>query len=104
MICSPMSVWRLMNSHCSSFSGPGLDHAPVRRLHPARQQHAKRVPAEPVAGPVPSHGSCEAMAEAGEQRIARDVAEGVVVLLEAVEVAEPKECRLIFACRLAHPG
>ena len=81
-----------------------LGKAPVRILHEVRQQHAELVSAQPVAGPVPSHGSCEALAEAREQRIAGDMAEGVVVLLEAVEVEEAKERRLIFACRLAHPG
>ena len=55
----------------------------------ARVQHdAELVAAEPVGAPVAVHGVGEPLAQPHQQAVAGRVAEGVVVLLEAVEVEQ----------------
>ncbi len=58
----------------------------ARRLD--RGEDAELVSAHPVGVADPVHGGPQALAEAGEKRVARWMAERVVVLLEAVEVEE----------------
>ncbi len=54
----------------------------------ALEQHAELVAAEAVGGAALGHDFGQPATEAGQQRVARGVAEGVVVALEAVEVEE----------------
>ncbi len=53
-----------------------------------RGQDAELVTAHPVGVADSVHGGRQALAEAGEKRVARRMAERIVVLLEAVEVEE----------------
>ena len=58
------------------------------RVRLDRGEHAELVAAHPVGVADPVDGVRQALAEAGQQRVARWMAERVVVLLEAVEIEE----------------
>ena len=62
-------------------------------------QHAELVAAEAIGAPVGLNAALECLAQAREQRVAGKVAEGVVVVLEAVEVEEQEHRRVGWADR-----
>ena len=60
-----------------------------------RRRRARKLVAPETIGPPMAAGRCvERLAQAREQRVAREVAEGVVVVLEAVEVEEEQHRRV----------
>jgi hypothetical protein len=74
------------------------------------REHAELVAAHPVGGPAGGHRGLQACGEAGQQRVAGGVAEGVVVGLEAVEVEDRQHDRAgavelgRLALQLLHQG
>ena len=75
-------------SPLSRSAGGRLDERLRRR---AGEQHAELVAAHPVGRAGVADGVAQPRAEAAEQRVARRVAEGVVVALEAVQVEEAEQ-------------
>ena len=70
-----------------------------------RGEHAELVAAEPVGAAVRlRRPSASFAAETGEQGVARRMAEGVVVALEAVEVEEREQLLARSACRAPRRG
>ena len=57
-------------------------------------EHAELVAPETIGPPMGPDAALERLAQAREQRVAREVAEGVVVVLEAIEVEEEQHRRV----------
>src|SRR5918999_662580 len=101
---SPISVWRLMKAHSVSVRRSGLPRIdsgiailPMSCSCPASamrssdsplgpSEHAELVAAEAVGSAPRLDDPLESASEADEQRVARGMAEGVVVTLETVEI------------------
>ena len=73
---SPCSTSAAGASSSTSLAGVGIG------------EDAELVAAQPIGPPVALDAAVERLAQAREQRVAGEVAEGVVVALEAVEVEE----------------
>ena len=67
----------------------------------AGEQHAELIAPDPVGGSVLADGLAQRVSEAGQQLVSRRMAEGVVVVLEAVEVEEEQRRGVLVARALA---
>ena len=67
------------------------------------QERAELVAAEPVGRPVRRDRAGERLAHPAEQQVALQMAEGVVVGLEAVEIAQEEDAA-VACCPAARPG
>ena len=85
---TPCEVVTSKPSPCSASAATQASASTLQPGRPRVDDDAELVAAEPVGAAVAVHGVREPLAEPHQQAVAGGVAEGVVVLLEAVEVEQ----------------
>ena len=85
--------------HCTR---PG-DHLRLGHARGRRQEHGELVATEPRHGVRLAHGLLEALGDLDEERVTARVPEGVVDLLEAVDVEQDEADRVAGARRDRRP-